>query len=688
MTISRRYGDYLRHFGATVPVREFAAHSTGASVALRHDVDHDIDIALEMARYEYDRGVRATYYVLHTAGYWQDPLLAEKLLQLQDYGHEVGIHLNILADWMRGNTDDPGQHLLKLLEPLRNTGVRIEGMSAHGDQLCYSGNFINYWAFRELRPDAPEYDEHNRTAEGPLSGENDKRVPYPVNHKIYRPSGASFDLWSVSMKEMGIAYDAWHLPMDHYFSDSGGSWKRTPDPLKFDLSRGRTQILIHPIHWVGTPQTYFFLSPARSGSKWFAQFLDTATPLEARHEYMLNHEFHDGTAAFKRTAGDFAALYDDKDEATRLIAEAWSRREEIKKDYAEVNVYLEAFLDTLKNFFPDATYVMLLRDPRAVIRSLLSRAWYDSPGDRAHRRVDVPEWDGCGQFARVCHYVEDVYEKLDSGCQSYIRFEDVTVDLRKLVDVLEGLGIPVHPRLAHHVHGKIVNATSGHQFPSFAHWTAKQQADYEQICGGTARRLGYGGSGGFGRQWAGKLYALRREAVRWLLRFRASRSRVILSSSAVPDSNSWEISGFLLERMENGVPLLKPDPSKEGSHRHCVLGGSKWAPANGTRQKSNGWPNERHTYLDGHIKAVVAEGGHISVFVLSFDNEGNMVHKRQVGVLSAKNGRVDFACRLRADVCWFDVGLYAPKDAVPACIELKKVKVELKSLAQGYSALD
>ena len=37
---------------------------------LRHDVDHDYETALRMARWEHEHGLRATYCILHTAWYY------------------------------------------------------------------------------------------------------------------------------------------------------------------------------------------------------------------------------------------------------------------------------------------------------------------------------------------------------------------------------------------------------------------------------------------------------------------------------------------------------------------------------------------------------------------------------------------------------------------------------------------
>ena len=249
-SISAKYKNYLRAFGATVPVSTMAGDPGSADlVALRHDVDYDIDIALEMASVEHNLGKRATYYVLHTAPYWDDPKLVEKCLKLQDMGHEVGLHTNVISEWAAGKIESIEGRLAQLLGLLRKGGVTVTGMAAHGDRLCYETGFINYWCFSELRPDDPAADQDGRTAEGLRDPNSARCVTYPRDHTLVRADGATFPLWSISMKNLGIAYDAWHLRFDRYFTDSGGSWSRSTDPIEADLSSGRHQILVHPIHW-------------------------------------------------------------------------------------------------------------------------------------------------------------------------------------------------------------------------------------------------------------------------------------------------------------------------------------------------------------------------------------------------------------------------------------------------------
>lgn len=685
MAISRRYEQYLRHFGTTISLADLSSGSMSDAIALRHDVDHDIDVALEMARFEYDRDIKATYFVLHTAPYWKDPYLVEKLLQLQDYHHEVGLHVNVLTEWMRGDVDAPGEHLADVLASLRNSGVRVTGMSAHGDASCYRDSFINYWCFSELRPDDPAGSEEGRTAEGPFGNGNDKQVAYPNDHKLTRADGARFPLWSLSMHQMGIKYDAWHLPVDRYFSDSGGNWTRTPDPINEDLSHRRHQVLVHPIHWLGEPRTYFFLSTARAGSKWMAQFLNEATPLTARHEFMLNHEFHEGRSSEKRTGIGFAKLAEAKEEATPLIADGWSRREEIKADYAEVNVYLEPFTEILRTYFPDSMFVMLQRDPAAIVRSLVNRGWYDNPEDSRHRRVLVDDWVTSSQFERACHYVADVFRTLRADCRHKIRLEDVSANLPALIKALEHVGIVVHPRLAARAHADVVDATQRPDFPLSRDWSAEQRRAYDQICGKEARLAGYGNLLWPGEKRVRSIARLVRRSMRRRSAFSVATSTILFDGNSVLDSSHWNLDGLIFEQSADRAPILKPDPDRSGNHRRCILGGSRWERV---VEGESGWQNLPDSYLAGRLRAKPSGPGRAILFVLSYGPDGTLVHRRQLGVLSASRNDIEFACHLRADVDRFDLALYVPKDAVPEQLAIKSLELRLEPLAKDYSALD
>jgi hypothetical protein len=65
-------------------------------VIVRHDVDYDIDKAVELAKLEYGRGIRATYFVLLTSDLYN--VLSEKnrnnIIEIFKFGHSIGLHFD------------------------------------------------------------------------------------------------------------------------------------------------------------------------------------------------------------------------------------------------------------------------------------------------------------------------------------------------------------------------------------------------------------------------------------------------------------------------------------------------------------------------------------------------------------------------------------------------------------------
>src|SRR5258708_22772208 len=122
----RSYAEWLTRLdpGRVVPLRELAA-AEARVVGLRHDVDDRLESALVLARLEHDRGLRSTYFVLHTAPYWRhDERVLAALCGLQDLGHEVGFHHDLLTlHYLYGA--DVGEVLARELEWLRAGGVDI-----------------------------------------------------------------------------------------------------------------------------------------------------------------------------------------------------------------------------------------------------------------------------------------------------------------------------------------------------------------------------------------------------------------------------------------------------------------------------------------------------------------------------------------------------------------------------------
>lgn len=162
-------------------------------ICIRHDVDHDAEQALRFAEWEHERGIRSSYYLLPTAGYYQSE--AEKAAgRLEEMGHEVGVH-NDAYNFADCDPDRAIEVLTAWVEEMRSWGIKVTGCADHG------GKVSNVWLWRT----------HGR-----------------------KPS------------EAGLQYEAYmlHQQHTHYISDNRGAWS---EPLT--RNDRPTHVLVHPIHW-------------------------------------------------------------------------------------------------------------------------------------------------------------------------------------------------------------------------------------------------------------------------------------------------------------------------------------------------------------------------------------------------------------------------------------------------------
>jgi hypothetical protein len=215
---SAEYERFLDRLGGreVVPLREFARGA--GDLALRHDVDSRLDSALELARLEHARGLRATYFVLHTAPYWGDADLLPRLRRLQELGHEIGFHHDLLTLYHVEDVE-PRDRLERDLRRLRDGGLDVVGAAAHGSPWCHRLGFHNNYVF-------DGWDES-------IVGFPNRDVPEKLDPR-----------------EFGLDYEAYHVPHDVYFSDSSFVNGRRAHPADLHLEPGRrTIVLVHPCHW-------------------------------------------------------------------------------------------------------------------------------------------------------------------------------------------------------------------------------------------------------------------------------------------------------------------------------------------------------------------------------------------------------------------------------------------------------
>jgi hypothetical protein len=213
-----------------VPMRDIYKGDIGRKViGLRHDVDDNkgsFDTALHMAQWECDHGYSSTYFLLHDSHYWNDDMLCRAPL-FEELGHEVGLHVNGIAEGFR-QCENPHVIVTKALMELRSSGVRVVGCVAHGDSLCTNGGdlFVNDEMFTESP--RPSCGTPDRT----IVRANVAIVLQPVSRAMY-----------------GLEYDATWLPRGQYLSDSGGKWSTPFDEVVAAFGSSQLHVLVHPDWW-------------------------------------------------------------------------------------------------------------------------------------------------------------------------------------------------------------------------------------------------------------------------------------------------------------------------------------------------------------------------------------------------------------------------------------------------------
>ena len=139
----RSFFELLTTHNKVVPLRDCGEEPC---VIMRHDVDYDVQAAVDLAEIEEDQGLRSTYFFLTTSPLYNvaAPLNRRRLLELHGRGFEIGLHFDPLV---YGDLDDAAmlpraQHEIETLEAIVGAPVRsisIHNPSAHGKFPSFEG---------------------------------------------------------------------------------------------------------------------------------------------------------------------------------------------------------------------------------------------------------------------------------------------------------------------------------------------------------------------------------------------------------------------------------------------------------------------------------------------------------------------------------------------------------------------
>jgi len=215
------------------------------SFCIRHDIDNAmLANSINFAKIESKNNWKSTYFVKYTSDYFNfSQKLIDSCRSIVDLGHDLALHVDVVKLYMNLKKKNGRADMLKIIEKplnfLRNAGFEILGAAAHGSPENYE-YALNYEFWEE-------FDSKKNEETGNLTF--DKKV---------------------SLKEVGLLYEAYFLKYNFYITDSMGKWtgtnidKRAVVPYENSMifgkdnmgkaafaefekrKKGMLQILIHP----------------------------------------------------------------------------------------------------------------------------------------------------------------------------------------------------------------------------------------------------------------------------------------------------------------------------------------------------------------------------------------------------------------------------------------------------------
>lgn len=245
--------------------------------------------------------------------------------------------------------------------------------------------------------------------------------------------------------------------------------------------------------WTDSKRFFFGYGVFRSGTTFLADFLNRhAKRAIVQHEANVNDYWYYAKAMHSQ-------LEAEKYTTDYRKAEIYFRiKDHDFEVYGEINPFLRRHCVAMKTAFPEVKQFQIVRDPKNVIRSLMSRELFDRKdpmGDVIFPSISDPyseKWKSMSRFERLCWLWAADNRFIRENTNHVILFENLRKDFDYFdQNVLKFLELEMIPDDWYAEINQVYNSTPRYTFPKYPEWTAEQKRQFESICGEEMAIYGY-----------------------------------------------------------------------------------------------------------------------------------------------------------------------------------------------------
>ncbi len=234
------------------------------------------------------------------------------------------------------------------------------------------------------------------------------------------------------------------------------------------------------------------LSTGRTGTTWMSEILSLVDGIYVVHEPIPVEAYaHRDAVHSEIKAKNYIMRVKRKDIFVRSFWKGCGV-------YGEVNGNLRRHAPLLKECFPEAKLLHLVRDGKKVVRSVLARGTFKRKHPIFGNECPIPleglsrEWRVMSDFEKACRVWKEENEFLRKHVSHLARLEDITSGYDAFqAQVLEPLDLYLSEPVWKKYAGRKVNESKNNRMRLDEEWTAEQENIFQSICGGEMKALGY-----------------------------------------------------------------------------------------------------------------------------------------------------------------------------------------------------